>query len=273
MLHRTLIAHNDAADSGNPMHDEDAAKALGFKGAVVPGVTVYGYICHLLIAHFGDAWLGTGYSQVRFRQPVIAGEELELRGEISAGQHGEVLSVEVRNSHGTLTTTGRGAMAADTFAAFENNGVLSEKPFPAQRRAHGPKWPPTEQSFKNERLMRSFTTELSHEEQKQFCSEMRDEHVIYQRFLHPAWLLRQANIIVDRNVAVGAWIHTESEVANLGLAKCGEPLEVRAEVIDLFERKNNHFVDLDVLITNSGESEKPILRAMHRAIYQPAIAS
>ena len=52
MLHRTLVAHNDAADSGNPMHDEDAAKALGFKGAVVPGVTVYGYICHLLIAHF-----------------------------------------------------------------------------------------------------------------------------------------------------------------------------------------------------------------------------
>ena len=273
MLHRTLTAHNDAADSGNPMHDEAAAKALGFKGAVVPGVTIYGYISHLLLTHFGDQWLATGYSQVRFRQPVIAGEQLELRGELSEGPQGEIMSVEVRNAEGVITTTGKGGMGSDAVSAFHSDGVLVDKPFPAQRSASGPKWPPTEESFRNESLLRSFTANFTPEEQHQFRQEMRDEHEIYARYLHPAWLLRQANIIVDRNVAVGAWIHTESEVSNLGLAPLDAPIEVRAEVVDLFERKNNHFVDLDVLILSVSKTEKPILRALHRAIYQPALAS
>ena len=80
-LERKLKAHNDAADTGNPMHDDEAARAMGFSGAVVPGVTVYGYITHTFVECFGNEWLTQGYCQVRFRQPVIADEEILLRAD------------------------------------------------------------------------------------------------------------------------------------------------------------------------------------------------
>ena len=46
----------------------------------------------------------------------------------------------------------------------------------------------------------------------------------------------------------------------------GEPVEVRAVVLDEFERKGHRFVTLDVAIDSAG---RPIQRITHTAIHTP----
>ena len=40
----TLTAHNDAAASANKIHDDAVAQQYGFRGGLVPGVSVYAYM-------------------------------------------------------------------------------------------------------------------------------------------------------------------------------------------------------------------------------------
>src|SRR5579871_5974345 len=59
-------ARNTAPDSENKMHDNRTAAAYGFRGGLVPGVTVYGYLTVPVIHRFGVDWLAKGGMRVRF---------------------------------------------------------------------------------------------------------------------------------------------------------------------------------------------------------------
>src|SRR5229473_977380 len=78
MLVHRVIAVNTAADSENKIHDDQVAAAYGFRGGLVPGVTVYGYLAAPVIEHLGGAWLERGAMDVRFQQPVYDGEEVDI---------------------------------------------------------------------------------------------------------------------------------------------------------------------------------------------------
>ena len=73
---------------------------------------------------------------------------------------------------------------------------------------------------------------------------------------------------MNQNYAVGPWIHVASEIRNHAFAYNDEPIEVRAQVIDLFERKGNEYFDLDVAVLADGDPDRLIMRVMHRAIYK-----
>src|SRR5215510_14042206 len=59
-------ARNTSSTSENKIHDEQIARQYGFRGALVPGVTVYAYLTHPLVDAFGAAWLERGTANVRF---------------------------------------------------------------------------------------------------------------------------------------------------------------------------------------------------------------
>src|SRR5256712_9733910 len=71
-------ARNTAESPENKIHDDAVARQYGFRGGLVPGVTVYAYLTHPLVAAFGAAWLERGTAAVRFVEPVLDGEELTL---------------------------------------------------------------------------------------------------------------------------------------------------------------------------------------------------
>ena len=87
-----------------------------------------------------------------------------------------------------------------------------------------------------------------------------------ERFAHPAILLALANEILMRNFALGPWIHASSEVRNSSAARDGEQVQVRAKIVDAYERKGHEFVVLDAAIL-SGERLLSCIR--HTAIWQP----
>src|SRR5260370_16079116 len=67
-------AHNAAADSENKIHDDRIAAAHGFRGGLVPGVTVYGYMVPPVLERLGRGWLERGGITVRFIAPCYEGD-------------------------------------------------------------------------------------------------------------------------------------------------------------------------------------------------------
>ncbi|MFT4562864.1 MAG: hypothetical protein ACI9BW_002614 [Gammaproteobacteria bacterium] len=260
VLTRQVIAHNDATDSGNPMHDDAAARAMNFKGALVPGITVFGYMTHSLVAHFGIEWLSNGYMQVRFRRPVYAGEELKIDSRLG-DDNNDSLGIDVLNPDGEVCVLGNGSLTTEIASLPASFAPYRDLP--------EPQWPATHEQFEREKILGSLRATFSETENSAFLYAMQDDHAIYRDgTMHPSWLLRQANIVVDRNFDIGPWIHVESEIRNYATASVDEGIEVRAQVVALFERKGHQYFDLDIAMLIDGDPERLAMRVLHRAIYK-----
>jgi acyl dehydratase len=69
---------------GNFHSDAETAEALGMPGLVAQGVQVAGPAYNILLAEWGDDFLGHGELDLRFVGMVVAGEAIEARVEIDA---------------------------------------------------------------------------------------------------------------------------------------------------------------------------------------------
>ena len=58
-----------------------------------------------------------------------------------------------------------------------------------------------------------------------------------------------------------------SKVRNLGLARVGDTLNVRARITKNYEHKGHKWVELDCLVVANETS--PVVQAVHTAIYLP----
>ena len=47
--------HNASTQSENRMHSDDVARTFGFKGGLVPGVTVFSHMTQPMVAQQGEA--------------------------------------------------------------------------------------------------------------------------------------------------------------------------------------------------------------------------
>jgi acyl dehydratase len=75
-------AQNFAAESDNKIHDDRVAAAYGFRGGLVPGVTVYGYML-VPVVEMAPEWLERGSVQLRLTEPFYDGDEVVVRAERS----------------------------------------------------------------------------------------------------------------------------------------------------------------------------------------------
>ena len=74
-------ALNTAPDSENQIHSDELAKEYGFKGGLVPGVTVSAYLLHPVIESLGKPWLERGYANCKITSPLYDGETFEVLSE------------------------------------------------------------------------------------------------------------------------------------------------------------------------------------------------
>jgi hypothetical protein len=74
-------ARNAATDSENRIHSDEVARQYGFRGGLVPGVTVYGYLMEAVEEQLPTAL------EVRFFKPVFDSDEVLIQregGEVTA---------------------------------------------------------------------------------------------------------------------------------------------------------------------------------------------
>ncbi len=95
-------AQNVAAESANEIHDDQVATTYGFRGGLVPGVTVYGYMTAPIV-EIAPEWLEHGSMQLRLIEPFYDSEEVLVQAE--RGDDGSI-AVTAEREDGTVCARG-----------------------------------------------------------------------------------------------------------------------------------------------------------------------
>jgi acyl dehydratase len=250
----SVVAFNTATASANKMHDDVVARQFGFQGGLVPGVDVYAYLTHPPAAAWGRAWLERGTMEARFVQPVYDGDRVEV---VPLGDG----TMELRDSSGAVCATAMVSLPGEPPPRPD----VADWPLVPQASEPPPASPET--------LVPGTAFGLAPHtfhagRAAEYLADIREDLPLYatERVAHPAWILRDANYVLSRNVRLGPWIHVESEVQHLGVVDDGDELSARALVTAEWEAKGHRFVTLDVLHLGGGH---PVARTTHTAIYRP----
>jgi acyl dehydratase len=254
-------ARNTHPDSENRIHDDETAARYGFRGGLVPGVTVYAYMTVPVIEQFSREWLERGRISVRFTRPFYEGDEVVVRAEANAGAPAATINV---------TAEGPGGVSASAVASIEERGErepsIEEYPL-----AHMPAMEARPEASRETLISGApmgTLRERLETDNTPYLESISERLPIYYgagALAHPAYLLGLANQVFVRNFKLGPWIHAASEVINFSAARGGEEIEVRGRIGELFERKGHEFVTLDLLLNSK---ERVLQRVRHTAIYR-----
>lgn len=222
----SVDAANLPEHADNPIHTDLGARAAGFAGALVAGVTTYAYMTHAPATAWGMPWLTSGGAEVRFRHPVMDRDRVDL----------------IIGADGTVTATvDRVAKADATFRELAD--VLPER--------DGPALDPIE-----------FTVDGSWSD---YGFRAGDDCAVYAEtsIAHPTSWPRIANQFCHEQLVDGSWIHVRSRIAHHGVAAVGSSLRATAVVADRFDSRAGERAILDVRITADGS---PVATIEHEAI-------
>jgi len=258
----SAIATSDAWE--NKIHEDSLAREFGFRGGLVPGVTVYSWMTHPVVAALGGAWLDHGTFSVRFAKPVYFGEEVTVRTSVAAHSKDEVtIQARVVNRGDDVCATATMGLPLGPLLSLPDVAAYPAAPLPAER-------PPVSRALLASRSVLG-TPELFLDRSvlDAFLLKVSERLPMYRGAdapAHPGLYLEQANRALDRNVRVSPWIHVESHGQHLSVPRVGEHLEMRAKIKNLFQGKGHEFVELDLLLL--AEGSRPVAAIRHIAIYQ-----
>lgn len=249
-------AYNTAKASENKIHDDATAQRFGFKGGFVGGVNVYAYMTHQPLARWGRAWLERGTGEARFLKPVYENDIAE----VTATEDNGGLALDV-TSLGVHCATGR----ADLPSAVPTVPVDAYK----RTEPRASRLPADETTLRPDEWLAMIPLEITEAVQREGFEDVRETDPIYRNegLVHPGMILRTCNWVLTHNVVLPAWIHMGSVVRNLGLARVGDTLNVRARITRNWEHKGHKWVELDALVL--ANETTPVAHVVHSAIYRP----
>jgi acyl dehydratase len=252
----TVNAYNTAQDAENKIHDDTIARRFGFRGGLVPGVDVYGYMTHPAVERWGRAWLEWGSARCRFLKPVYDGEDAV----VTAVETADGIDIQVE-SGGELCAVGQASLPGEPPAPPAPESFAYAVPPSARPQADESSLAPgTPLGMRPLRVTPDFAA--------QYLRDLRETHALYaaEGIGHPGLILRTCNWALTHNVTLAPWVHVGSKVRHFSIAAVGHELSVRARVAANYERKGHRFVELDALVMTNGRTA--VARITHTAIYQ-----
>jgi acyl dehydratase len=252
----SVSAHNAATESENRIHADDVARDYGFKGGLVPGVTVYAYMVRPVAERWGLDWVERGTMTARFVLPLYEGDKATVEfDEVGGG------GITARNSDGEACGIGRAGWAA---TSPPDVNAYPDAPLPAERPPASP------ESLAPGTVLGSVGAGFHADRAAEYLDEVTDDLPLWRdkAVAHPGYLLRSANLILSSNVRLGPWIHVESTAAHFSAVADGDRWSTRGRVAEVYERKGHKFVELDLLVV--ANDERPVMSIRHTAIYEPA---
>jgi len=261
-----IDALNYATDSENRMHNDDTAPKYGFRGGLVPGIGVYGYMTRAMVETFGSDWLSRGRADVRFLKPVYDGERVVVRSAWDK-EEADLVKVSLVNPEGVLCGAGTASLATSPAPSQTPEYSLGEAPEYESRPDASLEALPTGTD------LGAFETMLDIETMTAFVGSMCESLPALfatSTACHPAYYPSLANDILVKNVALGPWIHAGSSVQHFAVPDAGARLVVQGRVAESFERKGHDIVVLDVLISADDTS---VAVVKHTAIIRPRVAA
>ncbi|HEY7547121.1 MAG TPA: MaoC family dehydratase, partial [Blastocatellia bacterium] len=237
-------ARNTATESENKIHDDDVAARFGFKGGLVPGVVVYGYMTVPVVERFGAGWFERGRMEVKFLQPFYEGDLVVVRAEVDDKRK---IRVTAQREDGEVCAAAVAALdEIDSRSAKPCLEDYPEAPLPDIEARPVARF----ETLTPGLLLGSMTEKLNLPDET-LLDNLHERLTIYsgpETVAHPTFTLSLANQLLVRNFRLGPWIHASSEIINWSAARDGETISVRGRIVNAFERKGHEFVCLDVLL-------------------------
>ena len=251
-----VTARNHSSANENRIHNDDVAQKYGFKGALVPGVAVYGHLTRPLAERFGREFLSRSIAALRLIKPAYDGDRLRIGLSEDDGGH----LAECRNAEGTLLADLRVRMPAQMPPA-ETPLSLSKRPM--QRERAEINWAVVEEG----EPYPSWRWEITAAENQRYCEQIADDMDLYHVHVHPHAILSIANQALTREFVMPAWIHTASEVRHHQALQVGDSMAVRAVPLEKWRRKGHEFVRLYIDVHRG---QALTTEMFHTAIFQVA---
>jgi len=88
-------AVNSQAGMVGSIHDDAKAQEMGYRGGLVGGSMVMGYMSRLMGETFGERWATDGTMQAHLRRPLYEGDDARVEGTVTGVADGRV-EVELR---------------------------------------------------------------------------------------------------------------------------------------------------------------------------------
>jgi len=253
-----VTARNYSESSENRIHSDEIAKKYGFRGALVPGVAVYGHLTYPLVERLGADWLAHSTANIRLLKPTYDGEEVIVRCHEDNGQY----HVTSHSPVGELTAELTSTMPA-TLPALENVSLLENEYKLPERVEISWNTVVPKQAFP------PWEFELSSAENQRYTSEVSDNLELYKnKAIHPHLLLSLANTALTNEYFMPTWIHASSNTRHRQQLFEGDSIVIKSVPLDKWERKGHEFIRLWVTYWRNGEITTDIL---HTAIYKVAV--
>jgi len=257
-------AFNQATESSNQIHSDEMAKAYGFRGGLVPGVTISAYLMHPAVAAWGEDWLRRGRAEIVVHRPLYDGYafDVEITESGDAGYRAVLIDQEgTRCASGTLS-------------------LVAEPPPPPVRRGdpllvRGQAVDPVSREVL-ERLRETGMHALparwsAAHHMASYLSDPSAMPAIHRfdgrGLANGGFLLGLTNWALASNTYMNPWVHVQTDSQFYAPVETDTDLIVECAVADLFERKGHQFVDakVDAYVR---ETSQAVMSATLRAIYK-----
>ncbi len=259
------VAFNQATESENRIHADDVAKQYGFRGGLVPGVTVHAYLVHPALVAWGAEWLARGRATVALKKPLYDGSAFRVevrdadahayRATLVDAEGTECATADVELPRAGLAPAGAPPLRGDR--AVPPRDACPPATLETMQRLQREGMGALRMQWRCEGNLDRYTRETA-----SMPALVQPEG---QGYANPAYVLGLANWVLARNVVLGPWIHVESTLQHHAALARDAWVTVEASIVELFEARGNRFVDLAV---SAHGDAGPIMHARHRAIYE-----
>lgn len=258
------LAFNQVPHSDNRIHSDEVAKAYGFTGALVPGVTVSSYLIHPAIEAWGMDWLQRGRAHVRVQSPLYDHARFQVTTEPADHRYTAELSSEDRLCAVAEVELPEEAGPAPVYQGHQLMGDDYEAP---QATRHN-----------MEVLQQSGCPagDFVWSADREMATYLRDPAGMPrllrtdgegEGYANPAFLLGCANRHFCAVATMSPWIHMETRSQNYQPVPLGTALVSEMTIVDLFNKKGHEFADC-VFSFFRKDNHECVFSVEQRAIYK-----
>jgi len=264
-------ALNQVPDSDNRIHSDELARAYGFTGALVPGVTVSCYLMHPAVQSWGMQWLERGTAHVKVLSPLYDRDPFQVtisRAEYSA-DHGMYLAE--LHAGDRLCATGEVRLPHDRPRAPKLRGdPLMTQDYEA------PQATPDSMAHLKEHGCPALRFEWSpRHEMASYLRKQSDMAPLLRTdskagsggYANMAFLLGCANRHFAAVAKMSPWIHLETRSQNFMAVPSDTVLISEMSVLELFNRKGHDFADCQFQLFRADDG-RCVCTIEQRAIYR-----
>ena len=263
------LAFNQAPDSQNQIHSDEMAKRYGFKGGLVPGVTLSAYLTQPAVSHWGQAFLDRGWAEIKILHPVYHGEPFDV---MVRALEEEQFEAELVDATGKVCAKARVGLDQDEAAGkpkWLDQTLMPEGYVPPKA---------TPETFAKLKQTGGLEARYRWSRQHPMAAYFADAAAMPALLRFDAaetgssgWantsvVLSCGNWVFAANALMNPWVHLETRHQNFSAIEEGAEVAVQMVVEDFFEKKGHQFADVRVNLF-SAASRAPLATIWQRAIY------